>query len=64
MVIRPLFLLIALPMVILPYLMAGFSRIKIHQWWLAAIGRDNAMSKLLAAQIKIIELTNKINDLK
>ncbi|QIC78700.1 hypothetical protein FSC02_05980 [Acinetobacter indicus] len=26
--------------------------------------RDNAMSKLLAAQIKIIELTNKINDLK
>ena len=44
--------------------MAGFSRIKIHQWWLAAIGRDNAMSKLLAAQIKIIELTNKINDLK
>ncbi|WP_374855142.1 hypothetical protein ACEWX4_13540 [Acinetobacter indicus] len=26
--------------------------------------RDNAMSKLLAAQIKIIELTNKINGLK
>ena len=24
--------------VILPYLMAGFSRIKTHQWWLAAIG--------------------------
>ena len=30
--------LTSLAVVILPYLMAGFSRIKTHQRWLAAIG--------------------------
>ena len=36
--VQPLLMAKAAAVVILPYLMAGFSRIKTHQWWLAAIG--------------------------